>query len=487
MRIGKLGLFCVALTACGPPPAQRGERDLPPQIIDVSARRASSTAPADGSPERPFATLAEAVRAARPGALVRLDEGQYPGGLVLARPLVLMGRGPARTRIVPGPDAEAPLLTVRGTGRIELRGLSIVGGAVGLDIDGGAGHLLSDVSLRDQTDTALRARGAEFSLRGSEIVDIAGGVKGFGIEATGGALQLHHCVLRRAGRRAIELHGTRALLEDVDAAGSAVSALQALDGAEVDVSGGRFAHQGGAALYAGAATLRVTSAHLFENEYGVLGFRGARIDVTDSLLEDHAVAAVALVSSSGSVRRCTIFHGGIEGGISALGTTGVVLVEGTRILDPGTFGVHLTNASAILRGGEISGATFDRQHELGDGLYAVDSTVVLQGAVLRRNQGSGASLSGSQLTIESSDLIGNGRSGLLLLDRSRATATASLFGKNRAGVSVSELSVLSLGGSVFDANARFAIDAGCAAAGVVHERGNRNQFVGAGPHRRACP
>jgi hypothetical protein len=263
--------------------------------------------------------------------------------------------------------------------------------------------------------------------------------------------------------------------------------VQATDGATVQIRGGSFVRQGGAALYAGGARLSVDGARIADNEYGVLGFRGAHVSVEASLLEDQRVAGVALVGSSGSVKRSTIYRGGLEGGISAQKTTEPLLVEDSRIVEPGTFGIHLTEASAVISGSEISFATADRQRDLGDGIYAADSSVVLRGSVLRRNQGSGLWLVRSRLTLESCDLVGNGRAGISLLDRTTATAATSLFGTNRAGAVVAERSVLSLAGNVFDANTVFAIDAGCGEQTVVRERGRRTQYLGFSPRRRACP
>ena len=480
-----LGLLGAVVSSCRPS-APLHHRELAPVILDVSARDAREQASADGSPARPFATLAAALRVAPPGALVRLDEGDYQAGLLLMQRVVLMGRGPARTRLLPG-SAGAPVLAVRGTGGVELRGLAIEGGDVGLLIEGGEGHLLSHVALRGQGRTALLVRAAGVTLRGSEIVDAGRGQSGFGIEATGGSLHLEHCLLRRAGRRAVVLHGTHALLEDVDVADSALSALQATDGANVRVRGGSFVRLGGAAVYAGGARLAVEGARIADSEYGVMGFRGAHISVEGSLLENQRVSGVAVVQSSGSLRRSTVFRGGIEGGVFALSTTEPFLIEDSRIIEPGTFGIHLSHASAVIRGSEIAFATTDPQRDLGDGIYANDSSLVLQWSVLRRNQGSGLSLVRSRLTLESSDFIGNGRAGISLLDRTTATAATSLFGKNGAGILVGERSELSLAGNVFDANTLFAIDAGCRDPAVIRERGRRTQYLGPSPRQRACP
>jgi hypothetical protein len=487
LRVSKALAFAGLLAAGCNPSSSRPDLGVAVEILLVAPAHVSSSGPADGSAERPFATLADAVRKAPDGALVRLDAGDFEGGIALTQPIVLMGRGPGRTRIVPRRDAPGvPILSVRGKGRVELRGLAIEGGVVGVSIEGGQGHLLNDVALRGQAETGLRGRGAGISMRGSEVVDVAMGVAGSGLDLVSGSLVLKTCTLRRAGRRAISLQGTRALLEDVDVAGSARSALQATDGADVRVRGGVFANNGGTALYAGAARLSVDGARIEGNEYGVMAFRGGRAAVIASTFLDQRVAAVAFIAATGSVRTSTIVHGGIEGGVFALNTLAPVIIEDTHIFEPGTFGVHLTNATAELRGNEIAYAVQDRQRELGDGLYAMESTVSLEGNLFHGNQGNGVVLTRSKLTLRDSDLSNNGRAGLSLVDNTTATSSRNLFGKNQQGIALGERSMISIDGNAFQANAQFAIDEACGEGAVVRERGARNVYMGDSPRRRAC-
>src|SRR6266851_2736596 len=56
---------------------------------------------ADGSEARPFPTLSAALQVAPAGAFLRIAEGIWRERLTILRPVVLMGRGARRTRIVP--------------------------------------------------------------------------------------------------------------------------------------------------------------------------------------------------------------------------------------------------------------------------------------------------------------------------------------------------------------------------------------------------
>src|SRR5258708_18864707 len=107
---------------------------------------------ADGSEARPFATLRAALQFAPPGALVRIGEGTFRERLTITRPVVLMGRGAARTHIVP-PDAAGPAIEVRGADRVELYGLSVGDAGLCLRFAGGIGHRLGHVELARAAET----------------------------------------------------------------------------------------------------------------------------------------------------------------------------------------------------------------------------------------------------------------------------------------------------------------------------------------------
>lgn len=470
-------------------------RELGPAVLFVRAPRlAVATAglvPGDGSRQHPFGSISEALRSAPPGALLNLEEGVYRERLLITRPVVLLGRGPGRTRIL-GQAREghqAPLVEVRGADHVELRGLALESGTVGLLLGQGAGVRLDDVGLRGFSEAAVIGQGANLTMRGSEVLDIGHRLTGRGIELTGGTLDAGAVVLRDAGRRGFILRGTMAVLADLDAAGSPVSAVQAVDGADVRVVGGHFEHLGGAALYAGGARLSVEGATIVGNEYAVIGFRGAEINVTDSELTDHLVAAVALVGSRGTVRRCHISRGGTEGGIAISQGTALIALLDNRIQDPGPMGLHITESRVSARGNTITGARLERQKDLGDAIFAINSEVQLDLNVLRGNAGSGVTMLSSEVQLDGNGLLDNGRSGLLLLNGSRAVARGNLFaGNGAAGVEVAEASRARLLRNRFGSNRHFDVDVVCGPGGrgsVSIEGGNT--FAGEAAREHVCP
>ena len=468
-----------------------------------------AAAPAgDGSEARPFATIAAALAAAPDFALIQLAEGDYAETVVLDRALVLQGRGAFRTRLVaqarsrwPAQPA-VPLITLRGPGLAEVRALALEGGAVGVDAIGeaepkpgepwrdpgkGPAHRLVEVALRGQYQAGLRVRGARVSYTGGELVDIGLGRAGLGIEGAGARLELRGLVLRRAGHRGLELTGTQALLEDLDSstAPSGTAAVQVLDGSRVTARGGSYSGQRGSAFFVGNAFLRLEGVRLERDEYGVLGARGARIELEGGEVLDMKVAGLALVNSTVRVRGTHLARGGTEAAISALQSTATVLIEDAQIDEPGVNGVHLTRASLVLRRSRISGAVRDHQGDFGDGIYAAESDLLLDGSTLIGNAGTGATLLRSALQLEGTLLSANGRAGVWLTDRSALRAMGNRFDGNRSGVELGELSSASLGGNTFTGNKEFAIDGLCGQSTVL-ELLQGNVF-GAGKVRRSCP
>jgi hypothetical protein len=354
--------------------------------------------------------------------------------------------------------------------------VSIAGGAV----------RLQNVALRDLTETALEARDAEVSLEGSEVLSIGAGREGAAIQVDGGSLEMRGVVLRDAGRRAIVVRGGRGLLQEVDARGSGLAALQAVDGAQVVVEGGRFARFGGAALYAGGARLSVHRTELSEAEYGLVAFRGAEIEFKDGLSSDTRVAAVALVRSQGVIDHCVLARGGSDAAISMTEGAGPLKLIGNRIVEPGPIGVHVTHATLQARGNTITGARLDGDRDLGDAIFAVDAEVTLDRDELRGNAGSGATLTRSRLDLARGRLIGNGRAGLVLLDRSSASARGSVFERNNGpALSMSERSRATLTGNRFGGNLEYDIDGICDGEGSL-ELQSGNSFLGPAAPRRPC-
>src|ERR1041384_4808977 len=239
MRIGLAVAFITALCgACELPGARAIEPQEPPLVLSVKQPpppvaamsvlteplvKAPELAP-DGSEGRPFPTLALALAAAPAGALLRVSESAWRERVVILKPVVLMGRGPTRTLLI-APDGTGTEIEVRAD-HVEIHGLSVEGGQIGIRFTGGAGHRLEDVVLTGSSESGLSGKNAGILFVSSAVTMIGNGTAGRGVDLDGGSVKARQLMLRRAGRRGIVLHGTRAVLEDLDARDAALSALQ---------------------------------------------------------------------------------------------------------------------------------------------------------------------------------------------------------------------------------------------------------------------
>ena len=170
--------------ACEFPGARADQaRAIPPAILFVRAPASGDgSAPRDGSEARPFLSLRAALAAAPAGALLRIDEGVFRESVVITRPVVLLGRGAGRTRIVASDPRDA-VVQVRGTDHVQIHGVSIEGGAACAALAGGS-HKLQRVELRDCTEAGLVGRRAQIEFLSSSIVNVSGGAAGRGSTST---------------------------------------------------------------------------------------------------------------------------------------------------------------------------------------------------------------------------------------------------------------------------------------------------------------
>jgi hypothetical protein len=443
-RLALAALVCAV--SCRPAPPFAGP-DAPP-VLYVGQVPGHSDA-------QVFTSLQEALDAAPAGTLVRVGAGEFPGPIRISRSVRIAGEGAGRTFIAGGIEVRAE--------HVELRGMTVTGGASCIAFRGGGGHRLAQLELRSATAVGLAANNARIAFDGGVIRDIGDSRSGRGIDVDGGSIEVRGVVFRSAGRRAIVLRAARGLVEDADVRGSALSAVQATAGAEVRVVRGRFEGLGGAALYAGGARLRVDNAVVEDAEYGIIGFRGAEVSVRGGSFSRYRVAGIALVGSHGSIEDGGFARGGSEGAISISYADGdvPVAVTGNRIQTPGPMGIHVTDSAVTVRGNSITGARHDAEGDLGDALFALDARLLVTENVLRGNAGSGVAATRTKALVFRNGFIENRRAGLLLLDRSRATAGGNLFLRNADAVEVGEAAIAELTRNRFSDNRGFDLDVGC--------------------------
>ena len=418
---------------------------------------------ADGSEAHPFASLSAALAKAPAGAVLRVGEGEFRGQLEIRRPVSLVGQGAGKTRLVF--DGSGAAVEVRAE-RVKLSQLSILGGTSCISFHGGSGQELTGVELSGATQQAILGKSAHLTIKGGLIHDLPEHARG--IDFDGGSLDASGVSFRAAGRRAVTLHAARGLFTDLDVRGPSLAAVQAIAGSEVRVVRGTFESLTGAALYAaGGSQLVVEDAVARRVEYGAMAFRGSTLVVRGGQFTDYGIAGIALINAHGSITGASIARGGSEGAISITHADGdlPVLVIDNRIQKPGPMGLHVTESAVTARGNSITGARLDREHDMGDALYAIDSQLVVENNVLRGNAGSGVAAVRSKVLITGNGFIENGRAGVLMLDRSKGTASGNLFLRNvQAGVEFGEDGKADLARNRFVDNLRCDVDHGPASA-----------------------
>lgn len=131
---------------------------------------------ADGSFERPFATLAAALRDAPDGAWVLLRNGALQGPVTVARSVHLVG--PCAARVTLRADATAPaVLTLAAGAQVELRSVTVRGGIAGVVLGEGASLSASNLALNGSTHYGIRATSprSTLSLSASVVTSIGRG------------------------------------------------------------------------------------------------------------------------------------------------------------------------------------------------------------------------------------------------------------------------------------------------------------------------
>lgn len=135
-------LVATSTTGCAaepPPPERKATLHVNDRQTDGDrfSARAGSDSEGDGSAERPFASLARALKDAKPGDLILLDTGGYElmAGIDLAiDDLQIRGAGVGRTSLSMDRD-DVPALRTTSNG-VQIADLAVSGGSIGIELRG---------------------------------------------------------------------------------------------------------------------------------------------------------------------------------------------------------------------------------------------------------------------------------------------------------------------------------------------------------------
>ncbi|RLB48961.1 MAG: hypothetical protein DRI90_24950 [Deltaproteobacteria bacterium] len=110
----------------------------------------------DGTADRPWATIGEAITAAAPGALVAIATGSYVEDILIAgKPVTLWGVCPAEVEIVGSAAAVATVDIRTGADGAQVRDLAIRGDKIGLALTDSQGVVLDRLWVHDNASAGV--------------------------------------------------------------------------------------------------------------------------------------------------------------------------------------------------------------------------------------------------------------------------------------------------------------------------------------------
>ncbi|HEX8704719.1 MAG TPA: DUF1565 domain-containing protein [Myxococcaceae bacterium] len=345
----------LVIAACRSPsssPSRGAESAAAPAEVWVDGARRET---GDGSRERPFRTLGEAL-APRPVPTVHIAPGLYPGPFTLSAGVRLVGVGPSTVLFVEGQE---PVVRAEAGGMLER--LVIQGGGWG--VEAASGLRLEAVSFSGQREGAVRvtagkvvAQAVRFEASVSETVGLA-------LEGLATA-EVKESTFTGPFRRGVKVKGAaEAVLETVAFQG-AVMALDQEGGQvrlkRVTVEGGR-----GPGLLVRDGALQIEESTVTGHEYG-LATNGAKLEVRGFTSVRAERAGLGLARSSGRLENVQVRESGSFGAMQFIDSD--LEVRGFRVEGVDAYGVTATKGRLRAREGQI---TQVRSSEgfTGDGLH----------------------------------------------------------------------------------------------------------------------
>ncbi len=336
---------------------------------------AASAPGGDGSSERPFTRVADAVAAAPVGATVFIETGLYEEALRLPRAIVLVGVG---TKVVlAAPPGEA--VAVRVGAEVELRDLAVQGGRAGIQLEGGRATL-TRVGIRGQPDVALdcgrwpcRLDGVRFEASFASAV---------GLRAAG-TVECHQLILEGPFKRALDLQpGARLRGREVTVRGAAAGLQE--EGAEVDLTDLEVEDARLAGVFADGGRVRLVEPVIARCAYGLLARDGARLTVRGAVVARCTHAALAGTQADVELSDWVGVGPTTDAVLAFDG--GTLRLDGALLRSPGSTGlrarlVHGSAAHVTVLDARLDG------HAGGNAVFLADATLRLDDLDAERLEG----------------------------------------------------------------------------------------------------
>jgi F-box protein 11 len=378
-----------------PEPARPRETATPEEII---------VSPQGGS----YRSISEAVRAAPPGARIRVRPGRYHGGLVLDKPVEIIGEGRAEDIVL---ESSASNCLLVQTERTLVRGLSLRGrsgrrGGECVAVEVPCGRLVledCDVTSDSLTCVAIHGAAAAAEIRRCRIHDSSDG-PGV-LFAAGSRGTVEGCVIFNNRMAGIEIReGSQCAVENCDVFGNAGTGVQIGGGSNPTLRGCRIHDGKGSGLLIHDQGLGLLeNCDIFANAFSGVEIReAANPRLQGCRIYDGREAGVLVHTGGlGTLEECEIFRNALSGIMIQEGSSPVI--QRCRI--------HTGTQAGILVNSQGSG-TVDDCEIFGNGMAGMEivggGEPVVRRCRINRNKFQGVYVhDGGAGTVEDCDLAGN--------------------------------------------------------------------------------
>jgi hypothetical protein len=394
---------CREVSPCGMD--RWGDIPIEPGALHVDA--AYTVGDGDGSPQKPFATIAAALLAAESGAQVVIAAGSYVEDLPpLFEPVRLWGKCPREVEIV-GSASTFSVLELRAAG-IEIHGVAVRGGGLGVTVVGDRDVVLERVWIHDTGDRGLEI--TDFGTSTSAVLrdSLVEAATGLAAYAYGAELTIERSQLRETARYAAEYVSLG--IGVFDSLDTGVPAVLSLRSSVVESS-----PESGVLVFGSNATIEASVVQsTLPNLSGGFG-QGVMVQSNP----DTGAPAMGNISAS-------VIQSNLSAGVSVLGARvdmNAVTVRDTE-LDPaeqlhGT-GLEVQSRPEARASVKVRASLFERNK--GIGAYVGGADVTLEGVIVRDTRARGDGYLGVGVGV---DTIDTGRGALIM--------KGSLVARNEAG------------------------------------------------------
>lgn len=347
-------LSCHPVADCGAGPWGAIQVDASTQFVD-----ASNAGPVDGTAAHPWTTVAQAIDAAQPNAVVAIAAGSYAGDVVVSgKPVTLWGRCPDLVELV-GAGPVAALMIDAAAGAV-VRGVALRGASRGLFVQSSPGVTVERLWIHDTGLTGLR------------ILDVGG---------TGVAVR--DVLVEKAMRFGFAVQGGNVTVEDAVVRDTTADADGVGDGVSVSVAVAR------------PSDVSIRRAIIERNVQTAVGVEGSALTLDGCVVRDTSPRP----------------DGGAGWGLGARALDGLrssVSIVGSVVERNTAFGLRI-NASDLdmdatvvrstapaLDGTNAAGVLVDRAFD-----FSTPSVATVRRSTIELNAESGVVCASSELTVES--------------------------------------------------------------------------------------